>query len=152
MYHVNVGISRTVKALQEFAAGLEDAAAAALDEALRMARDVGRVEINAQTHRRTGDLLRKISIRRYSKLKGVVRFYSGHAKYIDEGTVPHQIVARRAPFLVFRIGDRWIRKKSVQHPGTSPRPFSKPAREAGEHALQVALANNIEALKRRVGL
>ena len=64
-------------------------------------------------------------------------------KWVDLGTKAHVITARNAPYLVFRWpskpktqpnvlasymgarGDQWARKKSVHHPGTKPRNFSR---------------------------
>lgn len=48
-----------------------------------------------------------------------------YAAFVHEGTVPHQITARRAPRLVFywsRTG-RVMYVRTVQHPGTRPQRF-----------------------------
>jgi hypothetical protein len=64
-----------------------------------------------------------------------------HADWIENGTKPHIIRARRAPFLVFQVNGHWVRKKEVFHPGTKPRHFMRDA------ARQVApiFLRNLEA-------
>jgi len=61
---------------------------------------------------RTGDFSRRvISVAR-------------HARYLDEGTRAHAIVARNARFLRFFQGGRVVFRRSVWHPGTKARDFS----------------------------
>ena len=90
-------------------------------------------------------------------------------KYVDEGTRPHEIEARRAPALVFQYGaarraktkpsvissykgaagDQWRSKKSVQHPGTAPRNFTKIIGERAAQRLRGNLRRNLSS--RRIG-
>ncbi len=89
--------------------------------------------------------------------------------YVDFGTRPHVIRARRAPFLVFRwpykaatkprviasyraqYGDNWARKKSVKHPGIKARNFTDEItkrmqkRAASIMRKQIKDAINVEA-------
>ena len=46
-----------------------------------------------------------------------------YAPYHQFGTAPHVITARRAKALTFKIGNRTIYRKSVNHPGIPARPF-----------------------------
>lgn len=152
MIGVNLNYSAVTSALNAFAAGLEQAAVDALDEGVRVAHGVAVAEVVMQTHRRTGQLRGGFKIRRPKKLTRVLANVAPHAKYIEEGTVPHPIVARRAKFLRFKVGNRWVFRKSVQHPGTKPRPFMAHAAVQGERAISQALAKNFSDLKQRVGL
>lgn len=55
-----------------------------------------------------------------------VKASAPYAAFVDEGTRPHAIVAVNAPYLVFfweKIG-RWVRTKSVRHPGSRAAWFS----------------------------
>ena len=63
--------------------------------------------------------------------------------YVNDGTEPHLIVAKNAPFLSFRVGgtakttvgklksgkgkrgNQFVQKKQVQHPGTKARKFDE---------------------------
>lgn len=53
--------------------------------------------------------------------------------FIEVGTKPHQISARRAPYLVWpgldrRTGEAYIGvKRTVNHPGTAAQPYLRPA-------------------------
>lgn len=69
-----------------------------------------------------------------------------YARYIEEGTKPHVIEARRAPVLRFfwtRHG-MWFAGKKVNHPGTKPRPFFKHAGEVGGIQLERSLEHLAE--------
>lgn len=46
-----------------------------------------------------------------------------YAPYHQFGTAPHVITARRAKALAFKVGNRTIYRKSVNHPGIPARPF-----------------------------
>lgn len=79
--------------------------------------------------------------------------------YVDKGTPPHEIVARRAPLLRFTVpftaktkprfiasyagsrGDQWVSKKSVHHPGTKARQFS----QIIQQRAQAPTANRLRA-------
>ena len=86
-----------------------------------------------------------------------------HWNWVDEGTRPHIIRARRAPYLRFKAGSRpkttprkfgsgsgspgtqWIRKQSVRHPGTKPREWAKLLSERRKDKFR---KNVIEGLQR----
>jgi hypothetical protein len=79
--------------------------------------------------------------------------------YVDKGTPPHEIVARRAPYLRFTVpfspktkprfivsyagsrGEQWVSKKSVHHPGTKARQFS----QIIQQRAQAPTANRLRA-------
>lgn len=48
-----------------------------------------------------------------------------YAEYVEFGTAPHEIRARKAKALFWEGADHPV--KSVNHPGTQPRPFMRPA-------------------------
>lgn len=75
---------------------------------------------------------------------GIVQNLAKYAFYVHEGTKPHEITATRARFLRFDPGNvisaagsgggqeatgSFVFRKTVQHPGTEPRPFLKRAME-----------------------
>lgn len=60
-------------------------------------------------------------------------------RFIEGGTDPHQIAARRVQWLQFRDRrGRWRRVKVVQHPGT---PAFRILRDAADLAFKRALGN-----------
>lgn len=84
---------------------------------------------------RTG-ALQKATKARYVRTSrgGVVRAENRkpYAAAIDKGAKPHVITARRQPYLTFfwaREG-RWVRTRSVNHPGNRPYRFLSRAVEA----------------------
>lgn len=46
-----------------------------------------------------------------------------YARFVEEGTGPHEIVAKNGKALRFMAGGNAIFRKRVKHPGTAPRPF-----------------------------
>lgn len=58
----------------------------------------------------------------------------GAAHYLELGTGPH--VIRGNPFLRFEVGGVVFFRRSVHHPGTSPRPFMAEAALVGERAMR----------------
>ena len=56
---------------------------------------------------------------------------------VDQSTQAHEINARNAPNLVFQVGGRWVRAKSVNHPGTTGKQFVEAAgRQGAPHAVR----------------
>lgn len=50
----------------------------------------------------------------------IVEYKAPQANYTDEGTRPHEIVAKRAKVLRFKVGGKVIYRKRVSHPGNKP--------------------------------
>ena len=68
------------------------------------------------------------------RLKGSIRVSSvnkneieismvDYAAYVEWGTPPHIIKAKGDNYLHFKVKDKWVKTKEVQHPGTRPNPF-----------------------------
>ena len=72
-----------------------------------------------------------------------------HATFMENGTRPHVIKARRAPFLVFRVNGVLVRAKQVNHPGTAKRPFMANARRDGAIALSLSLHERVAQAMQR---
>ena len=74
-----------------------------------------------------------------------------YASFVEFGTKPHVIKARRAKFLRFywhRIGEN-VAFKQVNHPGTKPRPFMRHAGEVGGGVLLRHLESLVERATQR---
>jgi len=59
-----------------------------------------------------------------------------YGRFVREGTRPHTIEPVRAPYLHFKIGDKWVRTKLVNHPGTKANPYHVRALRAGTGRIQ----------------
>lgn len=102
---------------------------------------------------RTGDLRGKITGGLVSSptgggANGVIESPMNYSSYVEAGTEPHVIAARRKKFLHWKDagGDHFAR--SVQHPGTRSIPFMGPAYIAAERTLQARMeAEAVEAGK-----
>jgi len=89
---------------------------------------------------RTGKTRRSL-IGTWDDYKGKLRS-GGATRWIENGTPPHEIAARRAPTLKFQVNGQWRSPKSVQHRGTTARPFMAEASRVGERALEFSLEVN----------
>lgn len=83
-----------------------------------------------------GNLKQSIRKSPYGATGFIVRVNADYGVYVDQGTKPHVIVPRRAPYLVFKNRDgKWIRTKRVNHPGTKPTYFfTNAVEESGRYA------------------
>jgi hypothetical protein len=75
-----------------------------------------------------------------------------HARFLDEGTKPHWIVAKHAKFLRFVTGGSLVFRKRVFHPGTSPRQFSIKEHAFVESVLPGVLEVAMQEALGRAGL
>ena len=72
---------------------------------------------------------------------GPVKNVTYIARFLEFGTAPHEIVARKAPLLRLRNG-RLV--KRVNHPGSRPYPFLQPAFDASKDQATAAIAAKIK--------
>lgn len=77
-----------------------------------------------------------------------VRAGAAHALFVEEDTVPHEIRAKRAARLTFKIGGQWISKKVVKHPGTKGKHFMRTARDLAEAVIGQLIETRLRALFR----
>lgn len=102
----------------ELAAGMERAGEIAVEEVRRA--------IRATTIRRSGELERRVVVRKRGGgafLSAAIVAEAPHAGFVNDGTRPHPIRARRGHSLRFEVGGREIYRREVYHPGTRPRRF-----------------------------
>jgi hypothetical protein len=103
------------------------------DTVLRAIANQARVDVPVKT----GNLGRSIGVDPMTStgaysMTGSVFAGGREAPYaipVHEGSRPHKIIARRAPMLSFywvKVG-RHVKFRSVNHPGTKPRPFLRNA-------------------------
>lgn len=122
----------------------------------RMLRDTGRVfsvALKSETPRVTGKLANStrpqitggntsqtLEVRQGARTPGG-DFYGG---FVRGGTRPHEIRPVKAGALVFRIGDKLIFAKKVNHPGTKPNRYDKRA--------LAKVSDQIDEISRQAGI
>jgi hypothetical protein len=92
---------------------------------------------------KTGRLRRSMRRKNATMRKATVAAHFT-AFFIDAGTKPHRIVAKRSPALIFQAGGKTIFTRAVNHRGYRARPFR--ARTAREALKRTAGAEEIIAL------
>jgi len=78
---------------------------------------------------KTGRLRRSIHARVPDDVTAKIGSSVHYAPYVEMGTEPHVIVPRKAKALRFVVDGKVVFAKRVQHPGTKPRPYLRPALE-----------------------
>jgi hypothetical protein len=123
--------------------------AKAQDEMMRHARrgveagvKAGILAAHPHVPRRTGELadtaVARVTGENRLEVRGEMRWPKNYASFVDKGTKPHPITARRVPLLHFyweKVGD-WVKFKQVKHPGTKPVNFTE---YAEDKFLEIAL-------------
>lgn len=119
------------------------------DAKARVPKDTGRIaeSIRVTTGLKNGRVTAKVLAGGRSGAKQIMQRKGGglrvgyqqafYAMWVEYGTAAHKIVPRNGGFLSFG----GIFTKSVEHPGTQPRPFMRPALEANAQAAVLAAAN-----------
>lgn len=100
---------------------------------------------------RTGKLQRSNEWRTVRAPNGRILQIRNTAKYsaaIDRGARPHDITARRKPFLVFLGKTGWVRTKRVKHPGNRPYRFLEGATQVAGRLLQERLVASMQRIAR----
>lgn len=75
----------------------------------------------------TGNLRRSIYKNVESGYKGRVATDEAYATYVEKGTKPHTITPKNKKLLAFKIDNRVVFARRVNHPGSKPYPFMEPA-------------------------
>jgi hypothetical protein len=76
----------------------------------------------------------------------------GATAFLENGTRPHEIVARRAKALHFRINGADVFARKVNHPGTAPRPFMRVAWAVGQETADLQAEHFVSlAIRRHFG-
>jgi len=131
----SIDASATLRALKTIERRILDVPRVALQQVVRVAHQVAKE--TTLFKERTGKLRASIAIIDRGAFTKRLIARAPHARFINEGTKPHVILPKNGPFLVFRIGNRIIRARKVNHPGTAKRPFMDNAAAAGGQAMRV---------------
>jgi HK97 gp10 family phage protein len=86
-------------------------------------------EMEARVPVKTGRLRQSIQVRPSGKTV-VIGPDTEYAGFVEFGTGPHVIKAKKAKALSFYIGGQQVIVKQVNHPGSKAKPFVRPAFEA----------------------
>ena len=150
MFTVKVDTSGMRRALENFRRELHEAAQESLRQAAREAQTAAILAIKAQTKRHTGDLEDNWGQVWLGPYELRLKNFSGHADFIEKGTKPHRIQAKRARALAFQAGGRTIFRRVVNHPGTTPRPFIALAMASGQMALRDSATQAVDRLAKAI--
>lgn len=124
-------------ALRELYAGLLNNAHQALVTAVHVAHESAATTrlFNDVTGRLRGSIAEEMT----GSLEGKVTAGAKYARFVNDGTPPHEIRAKGGGMLHFVVQGHDVFRLVVQHPGTAPRPFMGDAADAGEQALDYGL-------------
>jgi hypothetical protein len=148
MLGVEIKVDGVQRALRAYLVQLDGVAHEALVDAGSAAIDAAREAIERATTRRTGALEDSWHAGWPDRDTRSVSNFAPHAQWIDEGTKPHRIEARRAKVLAFQFAGGMMFRRAVNHPGTKPRPFVAIAMAAGQVALQTSAQEGVDRIAR----
>lgn len=74
-----------------------------------------------------------------------------YAIFVHEGTKPHTIEPRTAESLRFKIGNRWVFAKRVEHPGTKPNKFMDRAAKKDTPRINKIFEGAARIIAKRLG-
>lgn len=139
---IDLDLSAVDEADRVLLASMERGVRLGAEEGAQEARDVHR------WRNRTGETERGIH-GRASGLNGEIVSPAAHSTFLESGTRPHAIEARRAPMLhwVDEGGDHRFARR-VWHPGTAPSPFMGPAALKFERVVEREVEQGIIAADR----
>ena len=125
----------------------------ALDEAGKFAEDHVAAHSRFQRRSPVGQSLKDATEHKFIRTGSgaVVRIFSTKktAEFLEYGTKPHVIRARRARFLRFVVGGKTVFARKVNHPGTRGTRFLYNATNAGFRILGQQLERDLGALAKR---
>jgi HK97 gp10 family phage protein len=119
--------------------------------ALRQGAKVIQQQAIANVPVQSGELRKSLKIGtrvRGGTVTAAVKTKVFYAKFVEFGTKAHFITARKKGWLSFG----GIFAKSVQHPGSRPRPFLRPALDAMAGAAVIAVGEQIKKRLTKEGL
>lgn len=133
MFRVRVIAKGVRRALQLLDDRITSSARQALGQAAAYAAE--RARTTSTFKDRTGRLRRSIQRGAKSTYSLFVRTGARYALFVEDGTRPHVISARRARALRFVVGGTTVFRTSVRHPGTKATHFMRTARDNAEAQL-----------------
>ncbi len=77
----------------------------------------------------TGNLRRSIQKQVTSPYRGIVYTDEKYGEYVEFGTRPRTIYPKNGKFLAFKVNGKMVFARKVNHPGSKPYPFMRPAFE-----------------------
>jgi hypothetical protein len=72
--------------------------------------------------------------------EGIIGVAASYAKFVVEGTVPHEIRAANGGVLSFMVAGKQVFTPIVHHPGTKPNPFLQRATEEAQSKVDETFA------------
>jgi hypothetical protein len=144
---VKIDVRQTVAGLELLAAGIHQAA----HLALRAAMDVAVASAKGTTlyKDRSGETRKSVHAEMVGPMRGFVEA-KGASRFLENGTPPHEIVARKAQALRFVVNGETIFRRMVRHPGTAERPFMRIARDEAQKAADYAAEFYVDFAMRKV--
>ena len=116
-------------------------------EELKKAAEQAKENVAATTAFK-GDVLKKqVKIHQAGQYEFQIYMDSKIAAYMNDGTKPHEIRARRVRFLKFIQAGKFIYRKRVYHPGTKATHFFDEACQAAFGELAERLTDRLNAIK-----
>ena len=113
-------------------------------EGLRRVAEKGAADARDNAPTETGALRDSIHVEPVGDLEFIITTDNPVAAWMEYGTRPHVIRPVRARVLHFVIDGQEIWAMEVNHPGTAPRPFMKPAADRARSSIAATLLPTLQ--------
>lgn len=132
----NLDVAAFVSSMHTLEGGIYNAGAQAMRASVKAAEDSAK---GTTLYSDVTGKLRSRTTGTADGLKGKLVADTKYAYWVENGTRPHVIQARRGGVLAFVVNGQQVFAKRVNHPGTAERPFMTIARDVGEQTLEYGL-------------
>ena len=145
--HLKVESAAFLSQLNDLGAALQNN----VTQAVRLATDAVYADAKATTlfKDRTGELRGSIKSSVEGHTGKVSRGRKAYMSFVANGTPPHIIPASGDGMLRFEMNGEVFFRRSVNHKGTTPRPFMQHASDVGERMLRPIVERFVESAIRR---
>jgi hypothetical protein len=133
-----VEASQAIMHLYNLVHGLDEAIEKALDELAQFTQQKA-------SELTKGKLAKSIKIKKENKSREIYPD-KPYARFVEYGRGP--VHAKKAKYLTFKIGNKWVRTKSVG--AAKPQPFMMPAGALMQKEIQRVVTRNINELNGRM--
>jgi len=132
--------------MQEFRARIPEAVDVALRKTSRKVESTASISAPADT----GRLENSSFSRREARDRWVVGFSAEYAKPVEFGSEPHVITPDTAEALKFTVDGETVYTSKVNHPGTHPQPYLRPAVREHSNYLTRQLERELDKLAKEI--
>lgn len=135
------GLDSLVKNTKDVSSGMQSMFRQAMVKATTKVQNEAKAVKAGRFKNQTGTLRRSIQKQVTSPYRGIVYTDEKYGEYVEFGTRPRTIYPKNKKFLAFKINGKMVFAKKVNHKGSKPYPFMRPAFEGTKDDVEQIYAD-----------